>query len=121
MMFCDMEQWQGVVYPLLLTSLIYAGSLVSELLLLLQSWRENDGGCSFFNDIKSFVQTIPAWVLTGASNVSVWRNLVVVINCSPSLFDSVLKLHDMACINLTTVCISLVYHVIPISYRIFLM
>ncbi|XP_024003786.1 CAAX prenyl protease 2 isoform X3 [Eutrema salsugineum] len=42
--------WQGVVYPLLLTSLIYSGSLVSKLLLLLES-------C--------------------ASNVSVWRNFVV--------------------------------------------
>ncbi|VVB02320.1 unnamed protein product [Arabis nemorensis] len=69
--------WQGVVYPLLLTSLIYAGSLVSKLLLLLESWRENGGGCSLFNDINSFVQTTPAWVLAAASNVSVWRNFVV--------------------------------------------
>ncbi|KFK36523.1 hypothetical protein AALP_AA4G135300 [Arabis alpina] len=69
--------WQGVVYPLLLTSLVYAGSLVSKLLFILESCRENDGGCSLFNDIKSFVQTIPAWVLAAASNISFWRNLVV--------------------------------------------
>ncbi|EOA27545.1 hypothetical protein CARUB_v10023691mg [Capsella rubella] len=65
--------WQGVVYPLLLTSLIYAGSLVLNLLLLLELWKETGGGCCSFNNIKSFFQT----VLTGASNVSVWRNFVV--------------------------------------------
>ncbi|KAG7573812.1 CAAX prenyl protease 2 [Arabidopsis suecica] len=69
--------WQGVVYPLLLTSLIYASSLVLKLLLLLESWKENGGGCSSFNYIRSFFQTIPASVLTGASNVSVWRNFIV--------------------------------------------
>ncbi|CAA7060872.1 unnamed protein product [Microthlaspi erraticum] len=69
--------WQGVLYPLLLTSLVYAGSLVLKLLLLLKSWKEDGGGCSSFNNIKSFVQTIPAWILTGASNISLWRNLVV--------------------------------------------
>ncbi|XP_010505162.1 PREDICTED: CAAX prenyl protease 2 [Camelina sativa] len=69
--------WQGVVYPLLLTSLIYAGSLVSKLLLLLESWKETGGGCSSINNINSFVQTIPALVVTGASNVSVWRNFIV--------------------------------------------
>ncbi|KAG7569363.1 CAAX prenyl protease 2 [Arabidopsis thaliana x Arabidopsis arenosa] len=69
--------WQGVVYPLLLTSLIYASSLVLKLLFFLESWKENGGGCSSFNHISSFVQTIPASVLTGASNVSVWRNFIV--------------------------------------------
>ncbi|ESQ52255.1 hypothetical protein EUTSA_v10016950mg [Eutrema salsugineum] len=69
--------WQGVVYPLLLTSLIYSGSLVSKLLLLLESCKENGGGCSFFNYIIGFVQTTPSLVVTGASNVSVWRNFVV--------------------------------------------
>jgi prenyl protein peptidase len=76
-MFCDMEQWQGVVYPLLLTSLVYAGSLVLKLFTLLESWKENGGGCSSFNYIRSFFQTIPASVLTSASNVSVWRNFIV--------------------------------------------
>ncbi|KAL1224327.1 CAAX prenyl protease 2 [Cardamine amara subsp. amara] len=70
--------WQGVVYPLLLTSLIYAGSLVLELLLFLESWKENCGGCcSSFSYIKSLVQTTSTLVLTGASNVSLWRNLIV--------------------------------------------
>ncbi|CAL9235736.1 unnamed protein product [Arabidopsis halleri] len=69
--------WQGVVYPLLLTSLVYAGSLVLKLLLLLESLKENGGGCSSFDYIRSFFQTIPASVLTGASNVSVWRNFIV--------------------------------------------
>ncbi|CAA0374998.1 unnamed protein product [Arabidopsis thaliana] len=69
--------WQGVVYPLLLTSLVYAGSLVLKLLFLLESWKENGGGCSSFNYIRSFFQTIPASVLTSASNVSVWRNFIV--------------------------------------------
>ncbi|CAH2059102.1 unnamed protein product [Thlaspi arvense] len=53
--------WQGMLYPLLLTSLIYAGSLVSNMLLLLESWRENGGGGSSLDYIKSFVQTAPAW------------------------------------------------------------
>jgi prenyl protein peptidase len=69
--------WQGVVYPLLLTSLVYAGSLVLKLFTLLESWKENGGGCSSFNYIRSFFQTIPASVLTSASNVSVWRNFIV--------------------------------------------
>jgi len=113
-MFCDMEQWQGVVYPLLLTSLVYAGSLVLKLFTLLESWKENGGGCSSFNYIRSFFQTIPASVLTSASNVSVWRNFIVVIICLPSLcaylVNSLLKLHKALLANcLRTICISLVY------------
>ncbi|XP_013625854.1 PREDICTED: CAAX prenyl protease 2 [Brassica oleracea var. oleracea] len=69
--------WQGVVYPLLLTSLIYAGSLVLNLLLLLESCKENGGGCSFFTKVRSFVQAIPACITTCASGVYFWRNLVV--------------------------------------------
>ncbi|CAN8285021.1 unnamed protein product [Cochlearia groenlandica] len=69
--------WQGVVYPLLLTSLVYAGSLVLSLLLLIESWKENGGGSSSFGYIKSLVQTFPSCVLKVASDISVWRNLVV--------------------------------------------
>ncbi|KAJ0262149.1 CAAX prenyl protease 2 [Hirschfeldia incana] len=65
--------WQGVVFPLLLTSLIYAGSLVLNLLLLLESWKES----SFFSKVRSFVQAIPACTLICVSDVSFWRNLVV--------------------------------------------
>lgn len=79
-----MKQWQGMVYPLLLTSLIYAGSLVLKLLLLLESWKENGGGGCSCNDIKRFFQSTLAWLLTGASNISVWRNFIVVIICSLS-------------------------------------
>jgi prenyl protein peptidase len=50
---------------------------VLKLFTLLESWKENGGGCSSFNYIRSFFQTIPASVLTSASNVSVWRNFIV--------------------------------------------
>ncbi|KAL0710785.1 hypothetical protein Bca4012_017763 [Brassica carinata] len=69
--------WQGVVYPLLLTSLIYTGNLALNLLLLLESWKESGGACSFFSKLRSFVQAIPACILICASDVSFWRNLVV--------------------------------------------
>ncbi|CAH8333080.1 unnamed protein product [Eruca vesicaria subsp. sativa] len=69
--------WQGVVYPLLLTSLLYGGSLVLNLLLLIESWKESGGGCSFFDKVRSFVQAIPACFLTCVSDISFWRNLVV--------------------------------------------
>ncbi|XP_010530508.1 PREDICTED: CAAX prenyl protease 2 isoform X2 [Tarenaya hassleriana] len=75
--FLCMEQWQAIVYPLSLTSLMYAGSFVLKLLLLLKSWRENHGGCSSLYRIRSFIQTIPSQLFSFASNVSVWRNFVV--------------------------------------------
>ncbi|KAJ4868508.1 CAAX prenyl protease 2 [Raphanus sativus] len=66
--------WQGVVYPLLLTSLIYAGSLVLNLVSLIESCKESGGG---FSKVLTFVQAIPACILMCASDVSFLRNLVV--------------------------------------------
>lgn len=61
--------WQAVVFPVLLTSLMYAGSLVLKTLLLVESRGENanydDEGIS----LRKLVSV--------ASNVLLWRNYVV--------------------------------------------
>lgn len=58
------HMWRAVVFPLLVTSLVYAGSLTSKLLLLLTSSRRS---------WWSFGE----WVHGLMCNVMVWRNYVV--------------------------------------------
>ncbi|KAK9289812.1 hypothetical protein L1049_007972 [Liquidambar formosana] len=71
--------WHAVVFPLSLTSLMYAGSLVLKSLLLVNSWKEYksmDGGLSF-NCIKHLPQKFLGWMISIASDILAWRNYVV--------------------------------------------
>ncbi|KAF3441680.1 hypothetical protein FNV43_RR15595 [Rhamnella rubrinervis] len=70
---------QAVIFPLSLTCLMYAGSLVLKSLLLLNSWSDiiNSGGGISFGCIKRVLQGILASALSSASNVMAWRNYVV--------------------------------------------
>nr|GMD61448.1 CAAX prenyl protease 2 [Ipomoea batatas] len=66
--------WQAAVFPLSLTALMYAGSLL-EALLLLVSCQENQG------DGRNILSTIPQRfvnsVFSMATNISAWRNYFV--------------------------------------------
>ncbi|XP_037492181.1 CAAX prenyl protease 2 isoform X3 [Jatropha curcas] len=72
--------WQAVAFPLSLTSLMYAGSFLDKLLMLVDSWKEdmNEGGGGFsFDSIKHLLQNFVVWMSSTASNVMAWRNFVV--------------------------------------------
>lgn len=75
-----MKQWQAVVFPLSLTCLMYAGSLVFKSLLLVDSWKEHmhQGEGISLNCIKDILQNFLAGLSSTASNVLAWRNYVVV-------------------------------------------
>lgn len=75
-----MKQWQAVVFPLSLTSLMYAGSFVFKSLLLVDSWKEHmhQGEGFFFDFVKAILQNFLAGLSSTASNVLAWRNYVVV-------------------------------------------
>lgn len=75
-----MKQWQAVVFPLSLTSLMYAGSLVLKSLLLLDSWKEqwHNGGQLSFDGLKYVVGKSIIWMYSIASSVMAWRNYIVV-------------------------------------------
>ncbi|KAA8516708.1 hypothetical protein F0562_016786 [Nyssa sinensis] len=71
--------WQAVVFPISLTSLMYAGSLVLKYLSLLNSLNErwNCSGDHSFNCIKNVLQKFIDWMFSIGSNVSAWRNYFV--------------------------------------------
>ncbi|KAM0992800.1 hypothetical protein ACFX2J_008431 [Malus domestica] len=71
--------WQAMVFPLSLTALMYAGSLVLKVLMLVNSLREdmNYGGGFSFEYIKNVSQEAVACTRSMASNVLVWRNYIV--------------------------------------------
>ncbi|GLT89969.1 hypothetical protein SLE2022_079240 [Rubroshorea leprosula] len=71
--------WQAVVFPLLLTSLMYTGSLVLKTLLVVKKWKENTsrGQGPLFDSIKTILQEFPCRMLSAASNVLFWRTFVV--------------------------------------------
>ncbi|XP_057742018.1 CAAX prenyl protease 2 isoform X2 [Arachis stenosperma] len=71
--------WQAVVFPLTLTSLMYAGSLFLKFLLLLGSWREhtNSGGGLSFDSCKYATRKFVAWFSAVSTNVMAWRNYIV--------------------------------------------
>lgn len=75
LLFLFVTQWQAAVFPLSLTALMYAGSLL-EALLLLVSCQENQG------DGRNILSTIPQRfvnsVFSMATNISAWRNYFVV-------------------------------------------
>ncbi|XP_059463116.1 CAAX prenyl protease 2 isoform X2 [Corylus avellana] len=65
--------WQAVVFPLSLTSLMYAGSLVLKILLLVDSRRENANRGGEGISLQNFLASI----VSVASNVLAWRSYVV--------------------------------------------
>ncbi|XP_022144723.1 CAAX prenyl protease 2 [Momordica charantia] len=71
--------WQVVVFPLSLTSLMYAGSMILKSLLLVDSWREymNHGEGSLVDCASFFWRNFLDWGLSTVSNVLAWRNYVV--------------------------------------------
>lgn len=74
-----MKQWQAVVFPLSLTCLMYAGSLVFKSLLLVDSWKEHMhlGEGNSLNCIKDILQNFLAGLSSTASNILAWRTFVV--------------------------------------------
>jgi len=77
--FC-MKQWQAVVLPLCLTSLMYAGSIFDKCLLFLASWGQHtsSGDALSFDSCKFALQRFLDWLSVISSNILVWRNYVVV-------------------------------------------
>ncbi|KAH7855619.1 hypothetical protein Vadar_026795 [Vaccinium darrowii] len=73
------HMWQAVVYPVTLTSLMYAGSLTLKSILLLASWKEqcNDGEGQLSNCTENVLQRFIGKIFSVASNVSAWRNYFV--------------------------------------------
>lgn len=75
------HMWQAVVFPLFLTSLLYAGSLVSTLLLALHARREReDNYCCELDLCNIFALAVRCTLdnaLACAHNVVAWRNYVV--------------------------------------------
>ncbi|XVF07695.1 hypothetical protein REPUB_Repub06bG0162100 [Reevesia pubescens] len=71
--------WQAVVFPLFLTSLMYAGSLMLKSMLLVNKWKEHRNrverpllGC-----IKSTLLSFLGQMSSVASNVLFWQNFIV--------------------------------------------
>lgn len=75
-----MKQWHAVVFPLFLTSLMYAGSLLSKTLLLVNSWKEYKilNEADSFDCIRDALLKFFDWTISVSSNVVAWRNYVVV-------------------------------------------
>ncbi|CAK9188146.1 unnamed protein product [Ilex paraguariensis] len=70
--------WQAVIFPLSLTSLMYAGSMVLQSLLLLDLWKEHwSQGGNMSLDCRSVPHTFISWVVSIATSVSAWRNYFV--------------------------------------------
>ncbi|XVE96453.1 hypothetical protein REPUB_Repub02eG0222900 [Reevesia pubescens] len=71
--------WQAVVFPLFLTSLMYAGSLMHKSMFLVNKWKEhrNQDGGSLLGCFTSTLLSFQDQMLSSASNVLFWRNFVV--------------------------------------------
>lgn len=80
-----MKQWQAVVLPVSLTCLMYAGSLVLKALLLVDRWRErvSRGEELSYEYIQGSLLGFVDSIISVASNVSAWRNYVVVSMVCP--------------------------------------
>ncbi|KAF6172092.1 hypothetical protein GIB67_029510 [Kingdonia uniflora] len=83
-------KWQAVVYPLLLTSLLYIGDFISKSLYLMSLWEEDTAITS-----RRFSHSI----VSVALNVLAWRNYVVVSihSYDPSTFNrriGIQSVHD---------------------------
>ncbi|KAK4772931.1 hypothetical protein SAY87_027950 [Trapa incisa] len=69
---------QAVIFPLTLSSLMYAGSMTMKLLLWLDAWKEDggSGGCvssCSIDALKTFIEHVRVCT----SNIMFWRNIVV--------------------------------------------
>ncbi|KAH1039759.1 hypothetical protein J1N35_041502 [Gossypium stocksii] len=71
--------WQAMVFPLFLTSLMYAGSLMLKSMLLVNKWKEHrhQEGEPLLGCIKSTLLSLPGQMSSVASNVLFWRNFIV--------------------------------------------
>lgn len=71
-----MKQWQAVVFPLFLTSLVYSGSLLLKCFMLVDEWKElhTQGEGIAWN----MYQQLHGWIVATASNIIAWRSYVVV-------------------------------------------
>ncbi|XP_050230476.1 CAAX prenyl protease 2 [Mercurialis annua] len=71
--------WQAVVFPLFLTSLMYAGSFALKLFLLVDSWKEHvsEGRSLAAGCFNNLLQNFTAGISSIASDVLAWRNYVV--------------------------------------------
>ncbi|KAI4300457.1 hypothetical protein L6164_033834 [Bauhinia variegata] len=71
--------WSAVVFPLCLTSLMYAGSLFIKSLSLVDSWKEHrgSGGGLSLDSCKNVSQRFLGWLSATAFNVFAWRIYVV--------------------------------------------
>lgn len=69
--------WRAVVFPFSLTSLMYVGSLVLKCVLLFDSWNGNGSEGLSLNCIGNVFQSIYGTMISVASNITAWRNLVV--------------------------------------------
>ncbi|KAL3532077.1 hypothetical protein ACH5RR_005598 [Cinchona calisaya] len=71
--------WQAMVFPLSLTSLMYAGSFIQKFLSLLNSREEhrNYGRSVTIDCILKVPVKFIDWMFSMASNVSAWRNYIV--------------------------------------------
>jgi prenyl protein peptidase len=70
-------QIEAVVIPLLLTSLVYAGSLVSKVWLLSSFWGADGVEVGIF-----WAESIVHQIQQAVGDVMVWRNFVVVCSCA---------------------------------------
>ncbi|CAL9055355.1 CAAX prenyl protease 2-like isoform X1 [Musa acuminata AAA Group] len=68
--------WQAAVFPILLTSLIYAGSFVSKSWKLVSRWKD-EGRENSFCSVGIYGRRCKDWVCAYARNVMAWRNYVV--------------------------------------------
>ncbi|MBA0660673.1 hypothetical protein Goklo_012650, partial [Gossypium klotzschianum] len=78
--FCALVlPWQAMVFPLFLTSLMYAGSLMLKSMLLVNKWKEHrhQEGEPLLGCIKSTLLSLPGQMSSVASNVLFWRNFIV--------------------------------------------
>ncbi|KAI5664776.1 hypothetical protein M9H77_24099 [Catharanthus roseus] len=73
------HNWQALIFPLSLTSLIYAGSFIVKFLRFLDSYKEHQSFCrnKFVDYIISLPQRVSEWMLAMVTNISAWRNYVV--------------------------------------------
>uniref|UniRef100_A0A7N0SZ03 intramembrane prenyl-peptidase Rce1 n=1 Tax=Kalanchoe fedtschenkoi TaxID=63787 RepID=A0A7N0SZ03_KALFE len=70
-----MKQWQAMVFPLFLTSLVYSGSILLKAFLLIDELKElNARGEGVIQHLN---QQLCGWIYATVSNVIAWRNYVV--------------------------------------------
>lgn len=96
--FC-MKQWQAVVLPLCLTSLMYAGSIFLKCLLLLASWRQHSSSEALSLDsFKCSLQRFLDWLSVILSNILVWRNYVLVSTIIIILHVEAFAINRLLCV-----------------------